>query len=1353
MAYSLSRTRGLVPMRLFLRRPLPASLVVVSALAMACAGVRGTEGEAGRVDAATAPASWIRDAYAEIGKREYHASDAGKGLQAPNRRQRLRFLFDESGLRVTDRMSPSDQVLATIRLTAWGRPDALRTARPGTLESDGPRVELARVGLIEWFENGREGLEHGFDVRDRPLGEGPLVLDLEVLEADVTAHGVGVRLASRAGRSLDYGHLVVRDAIGVELAARLEVPSASRVRFVVEDGSAVYPLMIDPLLSAAFDTQLDGAQVDARFGSAVSAAGDVDGDGFGDVIIGAPDFDAGEAREGAAFVFYGSTTGIASGGTGTAPTQLESDQAIALFGSSVASAGDVNGDGYDDVIAGAPQYDAGESNEGAAFVFLGGAGGIPDGDPGTAHARLESNQAAGPFFDPGPAFGTSVSGAGDVNGDGYADVIVGAIGYDDGQSDEGAAFVFLGSAAGIANGDPTTAHAQLESNQTGSEFGSSVASAGDVNGDGYDDVIVGSTRYSNAQINEGGAFVFLGSAAGISDGSPASAHATIEGNQTEAQLGRTVDGAGDVNGDGYADVIVGAWLYEAAQNDEGVALVFLGGPTGIQGGTPQTADTLLQSNETGARMGRSVAGAGDVNGDGYADVIVGAELYDTGVVDEGAAFVFLGGPAGVPDGDPSTAHAELGVGETGAEFGWAVGAAGDVDGDGFADVVVGARFFSSGTSEQGAAFVYRGGATGIQSGGPSTAHAEIESTVPQSSLGGSVDSAGDVNGDGYGDVIIGSRLFDAGEPFEGAAFVFHGGPGGLASGEALATADTVLRSAQSGSEFGSTVAGAGDVNGDGYSDVIVGASRYDDGEEDEGAAFIFLGGPSGIADATPATAHTVLQSNVPDLPLFGAVVSGVGDLNGDGYADVAVGAGSLENTLRLEGATFVYLGGYGGIPDGDPSTADAVIWGGDDFAQLPTSIGTAGDVNGDGYSDLLLGSLSYAAPGAMAGGAAFLFHGGPAGLSSGDTSLADGTILNLQAGSLFGWSTEWAGDVNGDGYDDAIVGASQWSNGEATEGAAFVFLGSAGGIGNQTTASADSFLEGNQVSGLFGSSVAGAGDVNGDGFGDVVVSAESYEYGGGPSGEGALFVFHGSAAGIPTNGSPATSDAYFESAYEGAFMAPRGSGLAAAGDVDGDGHGEIVAGSQSYDIDLASQNVGHVWMVSAEHPGRDVAARQRRGDGSGIPVQPYGLSHLDDGFEVALAASHPEGSGAVALEIEACPSGIPFADPACTVHTGTTWQMVGGATPTAVLTETIHGLTMGTTYRWRARVLHAPRGVALPGLAVPAQPTGGRWRRPTAQARSGDIRVPEPGGWTALLLNVGVLCVLARVRPERVRSR
>jgi hypothetical protein len=161
-----------------------------------------------------------------------------------------------------------------------------------------------------------------------------------------------------------------------------------------------------------------------------------------------------------------------------------------------------------------------------------------------------------------------VASAGDVNADGYSDVIVGAYGYDNGQSNEGGAFVYLGSASGLS----ASARWTGESDQADADFGYRVASAGDVNGDGYSDVIVGADSYDNGQSQEGRAFVYLGSASGLL---PTAAW-TAESDQAGAFFGCSVASAGDVNADGYSDVIAGACWFNHDQNGEGRTFVYYG---------------------------------------------------------------------------------------------------------------------------------------------------------------------------------------------------------------------------------------------------------------------------------------------------------------------------------------------------------------------------------------------------------------------------------------------------------------------------------------------------------------------------------------------------------------------------------------------------------------------------------------------------------------------------------------------------------------------------------------------------------------------------------------------------------
>jgi hypothetical protein len=627
------------------------------------------------------------------------------------------------------------------------------------------------------------------------------------------------------------------------------------VRLVVEDEGAILPIMVDPVVTTVH-WMAEGDQAGAGFGYSVASAGDVNGDGFGDVIVGAFDYDNGEINEGAAFVYLGSSVGLS-----TTATLLESNQTGASFGNSVASAGDINGDGYSDVIIGSSYYDNGETNEGAALIYMG------------SSAGLSTNPAVVLEIDQAEAyFGWSVASAGDVNGDGFGDVVVGAYLYDNGETDEGAAFVYLGSGSGLS----PTASSILESNQAYAYMGISVASAGDVNGDGFGDIVMGASLYDNGETDEGVAFVYLGSSTGLSS----TASSTLECNQALAYLGHSVASAGDINGDGFGDIIVGAFSYNNGESDEGAAFVYLGSESGLS----TTASVILESNQANSYLGKSVASAGDVNGDGFGDLVVGAPDYTNGESEEGAAFVYLGSGSGLA----TTAGWQVESEQDYAYFGTSVASAGDVNGDGFADVIVGSPYYDNGETEEGAAFVYIGSATGLST----TAITTLESNQENATLGGSVSSAGDVNGDGFGDVIVGAVHYNNGEYEEGAAFVYLGSAAGLSP-----SANTTLERNQVSLYFSNSVASAGDVNGDGFTDVIVGSPNYDNGENQEGAAFVYLGSAAGLS----TIASTTLESDQTDA-LLGYSVASAGDVDGDGFGDVIVGPTimTMENMGKVQ---------------------------------------------------------------------------------------------------------------------------------------------------------------------------------------------------------------------------------------------------------------------------------------------------------------------------------------------------------------------------------------------------------------------------------------------------------------------
>lgn len=645
---------------------------------------------------------WMQRAVSGISDAEYDFSRRSDGSwEAPNRAQNLRSAIDAEGWRIEPRVRgdrPWQVELAVSRLERDGRFERYDAS---TSIASGNRLQFVGDSVTQWFVNQRRGIKQGFTLHRAPLpgSAGPLHLVLQLtgnLRARLTAGGQAVLFEEGGGQmAFRYDELVVADALGRRLASRFEV-MGDQLHLVVDDSGATYPVEIDPLASSV-DWLGESNLTLAEFGTSVASAGDVNNDGYADIIIGAKEYDNGEPSEGRVFVYYGSPAGPALAPSWTA----ESNQIGTDFGVSVASAGDVNNDGYDDVIVGAYLWDNGQLNEGAAFVFHGSATGLdkngtrPVGTPANADWTVESNQFGGNL-------GVRVASAGDVNGDLFGDVIVGADEYDNGQTNEGIALVFHGSTTGLDKngtrpfGTPQNADWIGQSNRVDSDYGFAAASAGDVNNDGYGDVIVGAWNFAENFEFEGRAYVYHGSAGGLS----ATPQWTTVGGQDGARFGISVAGVGDVNADGYGDVLIGADGYDAGTLFEGAAFVFLGSASGLS-----TIPVWLGSSGQGdSNYGFATAGLGDVNGDGYDDIIVGADHWDNGQIDEGKVWIYFGGPSG-----PTLAPVhEVESDQEGAYYGWSVAGAGDVNGDGLADVLIGSPLFDKPSQDEGAAFLYFG---------------------------------------------------------------------------------------------------------------------------------------------------------------------------------------------------------------------------------------------------------------------------------------------------------------------------------------------------------------------------------------------------------------------------------------------------------------------------------------------------------------------------------------------------------------------------------------------------------------------------------------------------------------------
>jgi len=607
----------------------------------------------------------VRDALAS---REYRASTTEHGLQAPNRAHDLRTYFDADGIRLVDR--DGGESLAVLRLDRIGRGAALAAVGPGVVAADRNRVEIRRPAVVEWYENGPAGLEQGFTFATRPKGDAPLVLELALDSARAERRGAGALLTTATGRRLAYDHLVAIDARRQELVAAIDVATPNRLRITVDDATAAYPLVIDPLITGTVDSLITASGPSGgTFGAKLAGAGDVNGDGYDDLIVGAAGYDLGQPGEGAAFVFHGGPSGITAEDESDAVTQLEGNAAGLAFGASVAGAGDVDGDGYDDVIVGTPY--GGADDSGGAFLFRGGAAGVADGSPATAWTRILGTQA----FD---NLGAAVAGLGDVNGDSYADVAISQYGYhrEEPPVEYNRVLVFHGGPDGIPHGTADAADSIVFRTAPGALMGMYVARAGDVNGDGYDDMLAGAPSLDAGQTDEGGVFVFHGSASGIPSGGDVHA-ALIESNDAGAMIGDRMAGGGDIDADGFDDIAIGSGLRSRAY-------LFHGSASGITATSLAGADTELSAT-AGTNFGGGVSLDGDVNGDGYDDVLVSESSRQFAFNVRGAVHLFLGGAAGVPSGGAANAYSFAYIPTPIVRFGLALAGIGDVNGDGFAD--------------------------------------------------------------------------------------------------------------------------------------------------------------------------------------------------------------------------------------------------------------------------------------------------------------------------------------------------------------------------------------------------------------------------------------------------------------------------------------------------------------------------------------------------------------------------------------------------------------------------------------------------------------------------------------------
>jgi len=747
--------------------------------------------------------------------------------------------------------------------------------------------------------------------------------------------------------------------------------------------------------------------------------------------------------------------------------------------------GDVDGDGSPDAILGLPEADVDASNSGAVYVWAGGPDGL-SAEPARVFSGREADEAFGR--------GTAVA---DIDGDGLVDIAVGAPGVDRGGGDSGEVRIWRGVSGEMFEEDPWTT---LSGPNGWDNFGYAVAAC-DFDGDGRQDVAVGAPWGEERAVDDvlddqGVVHVYRGT----EDGFAASPDQTVYGKVPDGaggwigseylRFGYTL-AAGDVDGDGLCDLAVGNFDYNtAAANDGGAVHVYRGDAEDLLGEDPAAAWAGTDAADLHGSLGRNLS-VGDLDGDGRAEIAASEHGWNGGEQYRGIVRVFSGRALdGVADGYAPTGSADFSWegNQSWDQVGYCPVIA-DANVDGRLDLLsgnLGEEALPEDWAGQGTVAIFDGIEGALPAASPSR---HVAGLASGDAFGQAVAALGDVDADGEGDLLVfagseSSLGWYVGRPF-------------FVSGDS-APVPLEMPGQPAGHGLARTLAILGDVTGDGREDLIVGAPDAEIAADrmNAGAAYLYRGAASGF-EADPAATYGGFPGN-DGWERFGTRVASAGDFDGDGIDDFAVIARyddrpdvfdeTIANPLdcpgRINDSGAVYV--FRGVDGGVPANAPDFVWFGPAQGQAVETLAGDFDFDGDGRGDLAMGVPSRDPAGADNAGSVAIVAGRDAD-PAGTVVICDSAIemVGVEGNGNLGYSLAAAGDVDGDGCDEVVVGAVAEDLGQSNQGTARVIFGWGASCARASAEAVTLVSEDRDAQA--GYSVAGAGDVDGDGIADLAI--------------------------------------------------------------------------------------------------------------------------------------------------------------------------------------------------------------------------------------------------------------------------